>query len=319
MNELEIRHATPSDTPAILETLRRALGETPLLRRTEALWNWKHFDNPFGKSIVLLAVSPEGRVAGVRALMRWELAIGDQTIRCVRAVDTATHPEFTRRGIFRSLTEHAVDQAATEGVDLIFNTPNEKSGAGYIKMGWAEVGWIGVQARPRIGRSVQPSDEEAPSIAEWLPQRSPVPTEAGSEHDDRARRQLATPTTPAYLRWRFHQHPTASYGFVQYDKESGLVVRASSRKGRSELVASAFLGQARSGAVRRTVRMMRARYLAGWFSPGSPERRAAILGGLVPLPGIKTLRLVCRPLTDLGVDPFDMSSWRLGTGDLELL
>src|SRR5690606_39385473 len=54
---LEIRSATPADVPEILDVLRAALGEPPGLQRTEALWNWKHVDNPFGPSIVLVAES----------------------------------------------------------------------------------------------------------------------------------------------------------------------------------------------------------------------------------------------------------------------
>ena len=58
------------------------------------------------------------------------------TFRCVRAVDTATHPDFQRRGIFRLLTRPGSKWRAEQGLDLIFNSPNEKSGAGYLTMGW---------------------------------------------------------------------------------------------------------------------------------------------------------------------------------------
>ena len=38
--------------------------------------------------------------------------------------------------------------AVADGVDLVFNTPNEKSGAGYLTMGWKKVGPIGAMVRP---------------------------------------------------------------------------------------------------------------------------------------------------------------------------
>ncbi|MGH3649400.1 MAG: hypothetical protein ACRDU9_01725, partial [Acidimicrobiia bacterium] len=85
------------------------------------------------------------------------------------------------------------------------------------------------------------------------------------------------------------------------------------------LVASDILGVAHPSAVSRAAQISRARYMAGWFSPASPKRPAAIRGGLLPMPGARALRLVAMPLTELEDDPFDLSSWDLSTSDLELL
>lgn len=319
MKDVEIRAATEQDVPGILTTMRLALGETPLLQRTPELWHWKHTKNPFGPSISLIAATRDGTVAGVRAFMRWELADGKGgTIRCVRPVDTATHPEFTRRGIFRTLTMTAVDIARDGGVDLVFNTPNEQSAPGYLKMGWKHVSWIGAQIRPRIGRSLPPTPGQPPRIERLLPSaRPPLGIEASVE--DSPERALHTPRSGDYLRWRFTAHPHASYGWMPGDLGGGLVVRASERRGRSELVVSDLFGVPSPSLFRTVAREGRARYLAGWFSPGSPKRKASIRGGLIPVPGLKALRLVALPLAQLNTDPFDLSSWSLSTSDLELL
>ena len=55
-----------SDVPPVLDLLRAALGEPPLLRRTPELFAWKHFDNPFGRSMALLAEADD-RIVGLRA------------------------------------------------------------------------------------------------------------------------------------------------------------------------------------------------------------------------------------------------------------
>lgn len=313
-----MRAATPFDLQGILETMRLSLGETPLLRRTPDLWRWKHVENPFGESIVLVAVSGEGTIAGVRAFMRWDLEVGpDQTIRCLRPVDTATHPEFQRRGIFRSLTMSAIEVARQEGVDLIFNTPNEKSAPGYLEMGWERVSWIGVQIRPRLGRAFAPDPESRPRIEHLLPEaETPALINLPSKGSGSFMR---TPQGPTYLQWRFARHPYASYGWVPGQDDNGLMVRASSRNGRSELVVSDILGPLDHLPFRETARRSRARYMAGWFSPGSPKRVAASRGGLLPVPGVRTLQLVALPLTDFPIDPFDLGSWNLSTSDLELL
>lgn len=319
MNGLEIRAATEQDIPGILTTMRLALGETPLLRRTPDLWHWKHTRNPFGPSIALVAAGEDGTIAGVRAFMRWELNDGtSRTIRCVRPVDTATHPEFTRRGIFRSLTMAAVDIARDDGVDLVFNTPNEQSAPGYLKMGWRHVTFVGAQVRPRIGRALPPTTDHPPQIERLLPSAKPA-MEIEPTAQDTPESGLHTPRSENYLRWRFSGHPHASYGWVPGDFKGGLVVRASERRGRSELVASDLIGIPNSSPFRTVAREGRTRYVAGWFSPGSAKRRASIRGGLLPVPGLKALRLVALPLTELDIDPFDIRSWSLSTSDLELL
>ena len=317
MADIAIRSARDEDLPGILSTLEAALGETPLLRRSPALWEWKHSSNPFGPSIILIATSGQ-RVAGVRAMMRWQLRTrSGQVIKALRPVDTATHPDFTRRGIFRSLTMTAVDIAREEGVHLIFNTPNQKSAPGYLQMGWREVSGIGVMVRPRLGPTVAPTSGLPPSIDELAPGIQPLQASVGVT--DRTPLGLRTPRSSRYLEWRFTMHPTASYGWIPDRVRGGLVARANVRAGRGELVVSDLIGSPSPGVVRRAAGHSRTRYLAGWFTPGSPERRTAIAGGMVPVPWLQTLKLVALPLGELEVDPSDLREWDLATSDLELL
>jgi len=60
----------------------------------------------------------------------------------VRAVDTATLPAAQGRGVFTRLTTTAVDELREQGVDFVFNTPNDRSRPGYLKMGWQVVGRV---------------------------------------------------------------------------------------------------------------------------------------------------------------------------------
>ncbi|MFZ0625838.1 MAG: hypothetical protein WAN34_05020, partial [Acidimicrobiia bacterium] len=96
------------------------------------------------------------------------------------------------------------------------------------------------------------------------------------------------------------------------------VVRAGVRSGRTELVLADLLGEPDSRVIREVARRSRAAYVGGFFSKG-PERGAAIRAGLIPVPGLHTLRLVARPLTELDFDVFDIDSWDLAVSDLELL
>jgi N-acetylglutamate synthase-like GNAT family acetyltransferase len=312
---ISVREASEADVPRILEVLRAALGETPLLKRTPELFAWKHSQNPFGPSIVLVAEQGD-RLAGVRAFMRWQLISPDGTaLKCVRAVDTATHPDFHRRGVFRNLTMSAVEIAIDEGVDLIFNTPNMKSAPGYLSMGWKEIGWTGAMVRPRFGRGLAATDRPL-ALADATPG---IPAFEVPQFHDRAPRGLRTPRTPDYLSWRFCKHPFARYGISTTRDPGAIIVRPNVRNGRTETVLADILGSAQASEIRRVVRASRCRFVTTWFSKGAPERRPAIAAGLLPVPGLRTLRLIGRPLSDLDDRLLEMGSWDLAVSDLELL
>lgn len=311
MTSVEIREFVDEDLTEVLDVLRSALGETPLLRRTPEQWAWKHELNPFGRSLALVAVSGT-RIVGVRAFMRWELTTTrGETILCVRAVDTATHPDFHRRGIFRNLTLTGVDLARSVGVQLIFNTPNPKSLAGYLKMGWREVGKIGVLARPSL-RLLRPSSDDAQT--DYLRGGD----DFASGISDRPPLGLRTPRGEPYLIWRYQRHPTARYGFISADNTIAFV-RSNLRNGRRELVVSDVIGSAVRPALKKVVKESTADYVVAWHNKGSPERRAALSVGLLPVPRLKVLTLVANPLADVPEVSGDLNSWDLSLGDLELL
>src|SRR5690606_14453301 len=131
---MQIRKAFPHDLPEIINLLKASLGES-LIPKSEELWNWKHISNPFGASPVLVA-EDEGVICGVRVFLRWEYHQSGKVIKACRAVDTAIHPDYQGKGLFKSLTLTLIEQLKEEGVELIYNTPNSQSTPGYLKMGW---------------------------------------------------------------------------------------------------------------------------------------------------------------------------------------
>ena len=152
---LDIREATPDDRPAIIELCRASLGwgDDP---RFEQLFSWKHDQNAFGPSYMWVATDGD-RIVGLRAFMRWEFVRGGEVLHAVRAVDTATHPDYQGKGLFTAMTMHGLDVIEHDGIDFVFNTPNDKSRPGYLKMGWQEVGKLPVAIRvagPRGCRSM---------------------------------------------------------------------------------------------------------------------------------------------------------------------
>lgn len=214
--ELEVRRGEPADLPGILALARAALGWVGG-EEDARFFHWKHAENPFGPSPMWVALDGE-RVVGFRTFLRWQLQQPDgPTLAAVRAVDTATDPSYQGRGIFTTLTLHALDELQAEGVDLIFNTPNSRSLGGYLKMGWSIVGRLPAAVmltRPssllalatarqpasrwsieiRVGEAAPEALADRDSLATLL--RTPLPS-----------RGLAAPRSPEFLAWRYGYEP----------------------------------------------------------------------------------------------------------------
>ena len=153
--------------------------------------------------------------------LRWRFTDGDGRPRsAVRAVDTATHPDHQGRGIFRRLTLGAVDELQADGVDFVFNTPNDQSRPGYLKMGWQAVGRVpdrGAAAVARGGLPHGPGPHRRRQVVATDDRRRP--RHRGPGRRRRARRRcwprstgppgLATDRTVEHLRWRYRFEPLA--------------------------------------------------------------------------------------------------------------
>lgn len=146
-DQLAVREAVDTDLPDILGLLQSSLGWVPD-EQYAAFYRWKHHDNPFGRSPAWVAVDGD-RIVGLRVWLRWRFVAEGRRLEAVRAVDTATHPDHQGRGIFRRLTTGSLEVLRDQGVEFVFNTPNDNSRPGYLKMGWQEVGKLPVAVRFR--------------------------------------------------------------------------------------------------------------------------------------------------------------------------
>jgi GNAT superfamily N-acetyltransferase len=339
--EYEVRPYAQEDEPRVLELLGRSLGGGPLGQRSPEFFRWKHLDNPFGPSFMLVA-ERDDRIIGLRAFMRWRFRAAGHTFEAVRAVDTATDPDHQGLGVFRRLTTTAL--AALEGVvDLVFNTPNEKSLPGYLKMGWEPVGRIPVRVRVRnpvrFGRGFRslrdaeasettaataPPKVDAPLASEGL--GSPGEVETLLEQVGAPWERLSTPRDVAFLRWRYGSAPGFDYRVVREERDGRLrglaVFRVRARGALWETtVADVIVGSGDVGTaarlLRRVTRVASVDHVTGHFPDGSEARAAATRSGFVPTPAGVTF--VVNPLrSDLLPDPRRLGSWGLCLGDVEV-
>jgi GNAT superfamily N-acetyltransferase len=332
-----IRDYEDADEPGVLQLLTATLGAGPTGGRTTEFWHWKHIFNPFGRSPMLVA-EDGGRIVGLRAFMRWEFHAGGGVIRAARAVDTATHPDYQGRGLFSRMTSLALDRLR-EDTQLIFNTPNDKSLPGYLKLGWQKVGAVPIRVRVRRPFAFIRGMARRRS-GPWPADRPPVAAEeAHAALKDHAsisalieRREptghdrLATPLSAGFLAWRYGMAPGLDYKIVmerEGERLRGIAIfRVRSRGGSWESTVAELLVEkgdvtlARS-LLGRTLREAAVGHAACHFPPGSMEDRAARRSGFVTVPGGMTL--VVKPLVpDLDLDPTNLRSWALRLGDLEV-
>jgi GNAT superfamily N-acetyltransferase len=340
--EMVIRSAGPSDRPAILELVKRSLGEG-LIPRDLGFWSWKHERNPFGPSAVLVAEA-NGQLVGLRVFLRWCWAAEGRQVDAVRAVDTATHPDWQGRGIFSRLTLALVEQMTQEGVALVFNTPNQKSGPGYLKMGWSAVGRMALWVRPmrplrildarlRPSRAAEEHARPREAASEIFPTPGALLDQPGTA-DLLARSvdsdtRLITVLTPAYLQWRYVDVPGFEYhaAWAFEGGEGAALVFRLKRQGSlrelrlCEVITAPSSRSVRLGArlIRDVVRQADADFASGIGARGAPEQRALLRAGFFPVPRaapLLTVRPLCRQA--LAVDALKPGSWRLSIGTLEL-
>jgi GNAT superfamily N-acetyltransferase len=335
--DIGIRPYEDADEARVLRLLDDALGGGPAGRRTADLFRWKHVENPFGRSMMLVAES-DGRIVGLRAFMRWSFLSGSRALSAVRAVDTATHPDHQGRGIFLDLTREALEVLRID-TDLVFNTPNEKSLPGYLKLGWVEVGTIPTSIRVKrpvafvrgvrsVRSTVQPSTE-APEVHAERADALLREGEAVRELLEEARSveaRLHTPVDLAFLRWRYGDAPLLDYraiGEWSGDRLRGLVFfRLRPRGELWELaVADVVTAPGDRSCARRLLRAVvaacRADHAMSIVPAGSSIRGAFARAGFVATRrGVLLVTRVLQP--GITPDPRSLDSWAPTLGTLEV-
>jgi len=328
-----VRSYRPEDEERVIALLRQALGNGRAFERTSAFWQWKHFQNPFGESLLTLAEN--GEIMGLRAFMRWQFRVGSRTLRAVRAVDTATHPAFRRFGVFSTLTRHTVERARADGVDLIFNTPNRYSLPGYLKLGWVYVG------RPRLlvkvlrpGRMVlsglRARSRQAVAGVPVVPAAMRFSSAEGLartlEEDGRHTIEgIRTDRSVSFLHWRYGVAPTLPYYIHAQQRDAAVVVifRPNLRRGMREIMISELLlgagaGHDATAAIRGIAGAVDADYLLAHAALGSAHDRVLTRAGFRRLPVVGP-HFVAHPLSPEAVTAcVHPDRWRLSLGDLEV-
>ena len=311
---MQIREAIEGDIPKILEVLKASLGETSS-KKTAAVWRYKHVDNPFGKSLVLIAVENE-RIIGVRALMRWKWQMGEQVFSSFRAVDTATHPEHQGKGVFKRLTLKAIDIAKQQNDDFIFNTPNNQSLPGYLKMDWGKVDKIKLRVKLTnpinwIGKYSDHSyhikkNYQKEQLAELTSDYNEIKSSVN---------KLFTKKSYEYLFWRYENNPLQDYE-VMGDQDFYLAAYIKNHKCFKELRITEHLYFSDVGKkkIKRAMDEISRKFGAHIITSSNLNFGLGFSGNYGPILALRNLNLDTRANQELQL----LDNWSYTLGDLEL-
>lgn len=315
---MEIREAIENDIPSIVQVLKASLGETDL-PLSEEIWKYKHENNPFGKSIVLVAEEGE-EIVGIRALMRWKWQKNNELFSALRAVDTATHPNFQGKGIFKKLTLSALEIAKKNDDNFVFNTPNDQSRPGYLKMDWKIVGKVNVALKPAFhsfwkfanaahsyNRTIKLSDIEIEKICEsWNKKLS-------------QQGKLFTPKSREQLLWRYEENPLQGYEVIAKDNFY-LAAYIKKRKGIKELRISECIynhEEGRVGIIKKNLKLLCSKFNIQIvsYSPSLIDLGNFVYKGSIgPILTLRELNLIKETHKEI----MSIETWCNSLGDLEL-
>jgi len=103
-------------------------------------WYWKFKDNPAGLAPIHVAEA-DGEIIGQYALMPLRMKVGQHYIIGAQSLDTMTHPNYVRQGIFIELANRVYREAKDNGISIVYGFPNEYSHPGFVqKLDWIDLG-----------------------------------------------------------------------------------------------------------------------------------------------------------------------------------
>lgn len=106
----------------------------------ENYFDWKFLNNPAGRAIGFVAYH-EGEVAGFYGVIPEDFIAGGERTVIYQSMDTMTHPDYQRQGLFTGLAKKTYEHLiATDGDVFIIGFPGLTSHPGFVKkLGWRDI------------------------------------------------------------------------------------------------------------------------------------------------------------------------------------
>lgn len=184
-------------------------------------FTWKYRDNPSG-SLIGFEAMHRGAVVASYAVIPEAYLVGGQRRIVWQSMDTMTHPDYQRRGLFVTLANMTFDHLWTIDPEfLIVGIPAPASYAGFTKkLGWTDIHQFRLMFQERRAFKLLAAVRRPPklafrtitdtaSLAPFFESRS-APT-----------RLIQNEITPEFLTWRLLENPMRKFELVEFT-ESGI-------------------------------------------------------------------------------------------------
>lgn len=142
MSDIRYRRFEARDRDSVLSLFEAAFGKP----RDPAQWKWEFLGGP--RPALIVVAESDGKIVGHYAILPRKIKVGGKTLESGLVVDVMTHPDFGKRGIFVNSGLEAFRQAKEAGLQILMGFPNEAAIRGHLKVGWSELGYVTVNARP---------------------------------------------------------------------------------------------------------------------------------------------------------------------------
>jgi hypothetical protein len=130
MNDWDVGEATPAERERLWQREIELFGPGSALNP-----EWLLDRNPAGKALVIVARTPDGRLAGTRSLLPWRVLSGGAEILVGQYTRTWTEPEFRQRGVSIAIGRELNRRSLELGYPIVFLFPSDRSIPGHRRVG----------------------------------------------------------------------------------------------------------------------------------------------------------------------------------------
>ena len=149
-----VRVYKEGDEDEIFELTKAVWGkDVPEKERWMQGWRWMHINNPAGISRIWLAEDGSKIVSQYPVILE-DMKIGEEIIKAAQLIDTMTHPEYRRQGLFSTLGKKALTKMENGGVQFVYCFPTQEVYPLHIKSGWHDVCIFQVMIKPLNLKSI---------------------------------------------------------------------------------------------------------------------------------------------------------------------
>jgi len=137
MSTYTIRWYRPGDRPAYLDLFAEVFPET---EHGRTWFDWKYESNPYTDHVPIVVAERDGTIVGARSFFALPVAVAGHRRLALQPCDTMVRERDRRQGLFRRMTERAIDRYEAGEPAFFFNFPNAQSLQGNLELGWRRVG-----------------------------------------------------------------------------------------------------------------------------------------------------------------------------------